>query len=132
SPEEPSAPNLRPDRSPLPTPPIAKVDLYSTLPDGSRIQEAVVRIGTVTHRRNLLLPPLVLFDQGATVPPGYYVRLSPENRPRFSPDSIARLDPATACNNLLNIVGSNMQANPHARVRLTGSRASDEPAGTGR
>jgi hypothetical protein len=82
----------------------SEVDIYALDDEGEVAQEAFVHGGDIGYTRHLELAPVISFDAASPdLSPRYVVRSA---FARFSPDSIARLDPVTIDRHRPDLLGA--------------------------
>jgi outer membrane protein OmpA-like peptidoglycan-associated protein len=82
-----------------------------------------------TRVRPLL--PYVFFDQGSAELPERYRRIREDRTDAFSLDNFYNIDAMTTYQHLLNIVGKRMQADPSAKLTITGCADPSDNDGSG-
>lgn len=128
-PAPPIPPTMEP-RTP-PAPPaqpvlVADLDLRGVDRDGN-VQEEVLKvtveefINTQTHS----LLNYLFFDEGSSTLPIRYVQYGGDASGQFSPDQLRDQSTLKVYHQILNIIGSRMQADPSAKITLTGTNMNE-------
>jgi len=100
--------------------PSASIDLYALDSAGRIVQETSAGLEATFYRTTMPLVPVIFFDRDAAIVPDRYSRLDVDGADRFSPATLARLDPIAIYRQTLNIVGMRMRRDSALRVKLVG------------
>jgi len=122
-----------PDEAPAPAPPpaVEPAEQPKEIPfTADLFIEAAPDHLPVEFRRQIVtryvpILPVIFFERDAAKLPGRYVQLPPEGAHMFD-ENIRTGDASDAHHQTLNIVGSELRANPGARVTITGATSVDE------
>lgn len=88
--------------------------------DGSETVNPTVRIEEVSATKSRYILPRVYFDEKSAAFPSRYQQLTPADRTRFKPESLASSSELETYYHVLNIIGQRMSIKTKAKLTLVG------------